>query len=151
MKTTLTINVKNTYPTALVASDFTVNLTSNANSSDTKSLYVMSANDTDKTIKVKFGGAKTGLYHLTVSSKQHGRITIDNLNLNVGSNVTSITPLMGSMNGGTLVTINGVNFSPDPLDNPVKVGDNYCNVITSTPTQIKCRIAKITTPKAAND
>jgi len=25
------------------------------------------------------------------------------------------------------------------LDNPVKIGDDYCYVITSTPTQITCR------------
>jgi hypothetical protein len=52
------------------------------------------------------------------------------------------------MYGGTLVTITGINFSTDPLDNPVKVGSNYCYVITSSPTQITCRIADIAAPTA---
>lgn len=38
-----------------------------------------------------------------------------------------------------MVTITGENFSDDLLDNPVKIGDDYCYVITSTPTQITCR------------
>jgi hypothetical protein len=47
--------------------------------------------------------------------------------------------LSGSIYGGALVTITGENFSYDPLDNPVKIGDDYCYVITSTPSQITCR------------
>lgn len=43
-----------------------------------------------------------------------------------------------------------MNFSNEPLDNPVKVGDTYCLVKTSTPTQIVCQIDRtgklVTTP-----
>jgi len=46
---------------------------------------------------------------------------------------------MGSLYGGTLVTIKGENFSNEPLDNPVKIGSHYCYVITSTPSEITCR------------
>ena len=42
--------------------------------------------------------------------------------------------MTGSALGGTLVTIDGINFSDDPLDNPVKVGDHYCLVQTTSPT-----------------
>ena len=48
--------------------------------------------------------------------------------------VTGISSSGGSMLGGQYVTIDGVNFSNEPLDNPVKVGDTYCLVKTSTPT-----------------
>ena len=46
---------------------------------------------------------------------------------------------MGSIYGGTTITITGENFSNDPLDNPVKIGGNYCYVMTSSPTQITCK------------
>jgi hypothetical protein len=63
----------------------------------------------------------------------------DTLVLDVHASVTSISPLTGSKLGGTLITITGENFSNDHLDNPVKIGADYCYVITSSPTQITCR------------
>ena len=48
--------------------------------------------------------------------------------------------MSGSVLGGTLVTIDGVNFSDDLYDNPVKVGDNWCLVQTTSVTQITCRV-----------
>ena len=45
--------------------------------------------------------------------------------------MTGVTPLTGSYLGGTLVTIDGVNFSTDPLDIPVKVGNSWCLVQTT--------------------
>ena len=44
--------------------------------------------------------------------------------------------------GGALLTIDGVNFSDDALDNPIKVGDHWCYVKETSATQIKCRIAE---------
>jgi hypothetical protein len=63
----------------------------------------------------------------------------DDLQLSVSSKITAVSPLSGSIYGGALVTITGENFSNEPLDNPVKIGNNYCYVITSSPTQITCR------------
>jgi hypothetical protein len=63
----------------------------------------------------------------------------DDLQLSVSSKITGVSPLSGSIYGGALVTITGENFSNEPLDNPVKIGNNYCYVITSSPTQITCR------------
>lgn len=60
--------------------------------------------------------------------------------MTVKSEVSNISPLSGSLLGGTLITIEGVNFSDDALDNPVKVGDYWCFVQTSTPTEITCRV-----------
>mmetsp|Transcript_45175 Transcript_45175/g.61261 ORF Transcript_45175/g.61261 Transcript_45175/m.61261 type:complete len:106 (+) Transcript_45175:3355-3672(+) len=39
------------------------------------------------------------------------------------------------------MTITGTNFSNDNIqDNPVKVGDNYCYLISTSATEIVCRI-----------
>ena len=43
------------------------------------------------------------------------------------------------MYGGTLITITGENFSNEKLDNAVKIGQNYCNVITTSPSEITCK------------
>jgi hypothetical protein len=43
-----------------------------------------------------------------------------------------------------LVTIDGINFSTDPLDNPVKVGNFWCLVETTSVSQITCRIMETT-------
>jgi hypothetical protein len=69
----------------------------------------------------------------------HGRIDTDGLGITVISQVFDYQPKQGSIYGGTTVTITGENFSNDPLDNPVKIGDHYCYVETSSPTQITCK------------
>ena len=38
------------------------------------------------------------------------------------------------------MTIDGINFSDDPYDNPVKVGNSYCLVETTNASQITCRV-----------
>ena len=60
------------------------------------------------------------------------------------NSITSISPLTGSFNGGTLVTITGTNFSPD--DTIVSVGSflNWnCKVEQVTSTSITCRTPPI--------
>lgn len=41
-------------------------------------------------------------------------------------------PKKGSINGGTLITVSGFNFSNDILDNPIRVGKTDCIVQTSS-------------------
>lgn len=60
------------------------------------------------------------------------------------STVHSVSPLRGSKYGGALVTITGENFSDNALDNPVKIGDNYCYVITTSANEITCRTDLLT-------
>lgn len=79
-----------------------------------------------KTISVKFGGAVSGQYRLQVSSQLAGRLNCETLSLLVQTTVSKVEPSSGSIYGGSLLTITGENFSDDPLDNPVKVGDAYC-------------------------
>jgi hypothetical protein len=144
LKSEIMINLWTSYPETLVTTDFTVVLYSLNDTTYERELYVMAANDTEKSLKIKFPGAYSGLYTMQVSSRQHGRIDSDQLFLDVYGRVTSITPSTGSKYGGALITIYGENFSDDPLDNPVMIGENYCYVQTSSPTEITCRTDLLT-------
>lgn len=42
--------------------------------------------------------------------------------------VDSIYPVVGSNLGGSLLTFTGGHFGLKPTDNPVKIGDNYCEI-----------------------
>lgn len=139
LKTDLTITLDSNYPYTLSESDFNVTLLSATDATLHKPLYVMGVDDSSKTLMVKFPGAKSGDYIVQVSSSQQGRLMSDLLTLTVGTTITGVTPLTGSLYGGALITITGENFSNEPLDNPVKIGSNYCYVITSSPTEITCR------------
>lgn len=74
--------------------------------------------------------------------------------LDVSSKVTNVSPLVGSIYGGTLVTITGTNFGTQKTDNPVQlsthggIGSIDCFVQTINPTEITCRVDKdMRTPK----
>ena len=55
-------------------------------------------------------------------------------------NNTNIYPTSGSGFGGTLLTIFGTNFSPIISDQAVLVRNIYCDILSATTTQLKCRI-----------
>jgi len=113
LKSTLQITLDSSdYTIPLLKEDFTATLLSNTNETFAKDLYIMSVDDTAKTLTIKFGGAVSGLYTVQLQSKQYGRLTP--LALTVGTKITNISPTIGSMYGGTLVTITGENFSTDP-------------------------------------
>jgi len=113
LKSTLQITLDSSdYTIPLLKEDFTATLLSNTNETFAKDLYIMSVDDTAKTLTIKFGGAVSGLYTVQLQSKQYGRLTP--LALTVGTTITNISPTIGSMYGGTLVTITGENFSTDP-------------------------------------
>ena len=142
LSTILTVSLEDTYPEELLVEDFTARLVDQLNSTITRPLYVMSVDDSTKEIRIKFPGAESGNYYVQIESASIGRIDKTPLSLEVIGKITGISPTYGSIHGGTLVTIDGVNFSDDPLDNPVKVGDNYCLVETTSATQITCRIVE---------
>lgn len=57
--------------------------------------------------------------------------------------ISSISPLTGSYYGGTLLTITGINFTPDPLKTLVSIGDylnTLCVIESVAQTQITCRM-----------
>lgn len=138
LRTELIVYLDTGYPDVMVAEDFTAVLYSNDDEDIERDLYIMSADDSQKSLTVKFPGAPSGSYYLVISSENYGRLDSD-FQLDVHGTMHSVTPLSGSKYGGALVTITGENFSNEPLDNPVKIGDHYCYVITTSPTEITCR------------
>lgn len=139
LKSEIDIVLGATFTDDLSADLFTVVAYSESDPDFALKLYVMSVDVTNNSIKVKFPGALTGTYHLQVSTTNYGRFQSDLLQLDVHGTVTDIQPRSGSKYGGTLVTITGENFSNDPLDNPIKIGDSYCYVLTTSATEITCR------------
>jgi IPT/TIG domain len=107
---------------------------------------VIGANDSTKTLTVMFGGALSGNYDVSIRHANFGLLKTTGLILNVGATVTSISPLTGSIYGGTTLTITGTNFGSLTTDNPIQisynggVGSTDCFVKSSTPTLIKCMI-----------
>jgi hypothetical protein len=89
--------------------------------------------------KVRYGGAYSDLYKVEVRSKQYGNIDASALRFRAIGIVTDFQPRSGSLNGGTLITITGYNFSTDILDNPVRIGYTDCLVESSSNTEVKCR------------
>ena len=80
-------------------------------------------------IKVMFGGALSGNYSIVVLSQQYGYFVTTGVTFQAVGKVTSYYPSQGSLNGGTLITINGYNFSNGAItDNPVRVGYTDCIV-----------------------
>lgn len=130
------------YAGTVSVDEFTVELlTDDANKTWVRDLYIISTDAAAKTITVKFPGAYSGAYRLRPVSVTYGRLDDVNMALTVKSEVISISPNTGSIYGGTLVTIEGINFSDDPYDNPVKIGNTYCLVQTTSSTTITCRIS----------
>ena len=136
LKTWITITLGDAYPDALVKEDFTAELISADPASDfvPRYIYIHEANDADKTLTLKFPGSPSADYLIMLSSANHGRIDSDVLQITTESKVTAVSTVEGSDLGGTLITIDGINFSDDPYDNPVQVDGYDCIVITTSPT-----------------
>jgi hypothetical protein len=139
LKQNLLIQLSSNYSGTVDINDFSVFLINDDDRKALKPLYIVSVDNTAKTLKVKFPGAHSGSYSLRVVSQTYGRIDTDGLKITVIGQVLDYQPKQGSIYGGTTITITGENFSNDPLDNPVKIGANYCYVETSSPTQITCK------------
>ena len=55
--------------------------------------------------------------------------------------LTSVAPQLGSLAGGTELTINGAGFGGDAAALSVSVGGTPCSISALTPTSIYCRVA----------
>ena len=132
LATVLTVTLESDYPHEMAVEDFKAQLISTTDKSITRPLYVMDVDDSTKSLTIKFPGADSGNYYVMVNSTHIGRIDEEPLELTVEGVVTGYSPASGSALGGTLITIDGVNFSDDALDNPVKVGNHYCLVLTTS-------------------
>lgn len=118
--------------------DFTVYLENADAPENNKELNVYDSVPADKTIKARFGGAWSGKYTVNVVSATQGKFS-SSVELDVSGSVTSFTPTQGSVHGGTIVTLTGVNFDDDKLNNPVNIGWDHCEIISSSPTEIVFR------------
>ena len=62
LASTITVTLESTYPHALAVEDFTATLIDASDSTITRPLYVMSVDDSAKSINIKFPGAESGSY-----------------------------------------------------------------------------------------
>ena len=126
--------------------DFKVSITSKAAADYTKLMNVIAVDDAAKTLTVKYGGAWSNDYFVNIDHTAMGKIDTSALTLKVNSEYSAITPLTGSIYGGTLLTITGTNWGSEKTDNPVEIsfngalGSTKCFVKTTSATQITCRV-----------
>ena len=141
LKGNLTLNVQ-AFPGTLTKSDLSVKLVSKTDPTNVRNLNIIEISNTagNKFIKVKYGGAYSGLYDVVVTSIAKGNFDTSSLRFEAVGKVTAFSPSSGSINGGTLITINGYNFSDyNFTDNPVRVGYTDCFVEYTSNTEIRCR------------
>jgi hypothetical protein len=81
----------------------------------------MSVDDSAKTIRAMFGGAYSGVFQMSIRHKNYGLLNTEGMILDVSSKVTRVSPVVGSIHGGTLITIEGSNFGTQRTDNPVQL------------------------------
>lgn len=80
---------------------------------------------TNTQIKVGLPGGRSGVYTVEVNVAANGDSIAGSLNSNVFKyelSMASVTPTSGSIYGGTLLTIAGVNFATDTRDTLVYIG-----------------------------
>jgi hypothetical protein len=121
LKTPLVIQLDLEFPLAMKAEDFSVNATSTDDPSYVRYLNVLSVDDEAKTIRAMFGGAYSGMFQMSIRHKAYGLLDTQGMILDVSSKVSKVTPTVGSIHGGTLVTIEGTNFGTQKTDNPVEL------------------------------
>ncbi|XP_069771791.1 PKHD1 like 1, tandem duplicate 1 [Narcine bancroftii] len=61
-----------------------------------------------------------------------------NISIEYVLRVTGMAPRLGSLYGGTTITISGAGFSPIPVDNAVHLGPFRCPVIFASPNVLEC-------------
>jgi hypothetical protein len=122
LKTPIEIQLNPDFPYELRdAADFSVNATSVNDETYIRYLNVLSVDEGTKTIRAMFGGAFSGMFQINIRHKYYGLLDTQGMLLDVSSKVSSVSPNLGSIHGGTLVTITGTNFGTEKTDNPVQI------------------------------
>ena len=126
LKTPIEIQIDTNFPYTLNKEDFSVNATSLTNSTYMRYLNVIRVNDTAKTITVMFGGSISIYSPLQIQIRHvlTGLIESTGLILDVNTYVDSYSPKIGSIYGGTLLTVTGRNFGTIITDNPIQISTN---------------------------
>lgn len=139
LKQELTVQLIPGFPTITDLSQYSAYIMGMTDKTYRRNIYIMGYDDALKQMTVKFNGAPSGMYRLFIEGPD-GRVGGPPLLLTTVIGVDSISPLQGSVLGGTLLTINGAHFGEEATDNPVKVGDHYCLIEDTSDSEIKCRI-----------
>ena len=165
LKTKIQFRLQENFPFNLTKEDFTVNVTllvlgdnvspyfKHSQNTNVRRLNVIKVFNDNLTLETMFGGAYSGTYSVQIRHKNFGLVDTSDLRFIVGSDITSISPRVGSVYGGQLLTITGTNFDYDPQNNPVSIvfngalGSTICYVQTTSQTQITCRTQEY--PEAA--
>lgn len=91
----------------------------------------------DKTLTFTFNGAPSGDYLVVVDHIGFvGGLAPPSQTTLV---IDDISPSVGSLLGGTIITIT-LSGTESVTKNAVKIGDHFCDPISSTDTEIVCRI-----------
>ena len=95
-----------------------------------------------------------GAYNFTYETTHQGKAIVDKrynnymtnsdlypVNFEVYPEIKSVSPQVGSLTGGTILTISGSGFIADGLGGEVSVavGDSDCEILSMTETEITCR------------
>jgi opacity protein-like surface antigen len=70
-------------------------------------------------------------------------------NVAIFPKITSVSPLIGSPNGGTVVTITGTGFSTDLSSNSVFFGEQECTLLSSDGNTMTCMTSPLTNASTA--
>lgn len=94
-------------------------------------------------------GGKIGTYNLVVEKIGFGSYSSTSgsfYQFSYEFKISGILPLTGSTEGGTILTITGVNFATVTSQMQVFIGKNneVCDVLTTTTTTLTCRTRKTT-------
>ena len=140
------------YTETMVSTDFSVYMVQESDASYSRQLNVISIDDSAKTLTVQFPGAASGTYSFTIQGLG-GSLSCpaDQVSIQTIIELTDYSPRSGSTLGGTKLTLTGAHFGTVDTDNPVKVGNNYCYVISTADTEITCRIGDLTVQSATTD
>ena len=92
------------------------------------------------TIEVKYEGADMANYDLIVQLNQSTFSKLENI-FNVSFSIDSITPNVGSINGGTLITLTGKNFLSSQINQIIYIGKTPCIYLNSNNSNIVCTTA----------
>jgi hypothetical protein len=115
LKTAIDITIDSSFPYTLVHTDFTITATSTNDATYVRHLNPLSVtgadpSETTRTVRAMFGGALSGTFNIAIRHRTYGLLNTNAMTLVVRSEVTNVTPLTGSIYGGTLLTITGTNF-----------------------------------------
>ena len=101
-----------------------------------------------------------GQYNFTFTTQNEGTATtsqdfihvlgnenLDPFNFEVYPMIRSVSPKIGSAEGGTVITITGTGFSSTLGETTVELGGKSCEILTHTSTEITCVTEKVETHK----